>query len=247
MAAGPRGRKKSIVFSRFEKLPDMNIPSDISASASDVNKPAARAEVEITLVVPVYNEEDNIVPFVREVAATLLIPHQIVIVFDHDEDSTIKKKDEVLRIDPSVVFIKNTAGSGIINALRTGFNVASTRYVVPIMADLSDTPATILEMYRTINQGYDLVVGSRYCAGGRKIGGPYVKYLLSIAANLSLQKITKIPTHGGASLRQPRSFQTFCFGRRRDISAPRPTKHLCFTRGRCQSRNSSMSCFLCSS
>ena len=173
----------------------MTDQSDRLGAANDASGRVARPEVEITLVVPVYNEEENIVPFVKEVVTTVTIPHQIVLVFDHDDDSTIKKKDEVLRIDPSVVFLKNTGGTGVINALRTGFNVASTRYVVPIMADLSDTPATILEMYRAINEGYDLVVGSRYCVGGRKIGGPYIKYLLSIAANLSLQKITKIPTH----------------------------------------------------
>jgi dolichol-phosphate mannosyltransferase len=153
------------------------------------------SEVEITIVVPVYNEEENIVPFVGEVKATLTIPYQMVIIYDRDEDPTIKKKELVLRLDPTVVFLKNTDGTGVISAFKTGFNVAKTRYVLPMMADLSDTPATIMEMYRKIEEGYDLVVASRYCAGGRKVGGPYIKYLLSVAANLSLHKITKIPTH----------------------------------------------------
>ena len=152
-------------------------------------------QVEISLIVPVYDEEENIVPFVKEVKAKLTLPHQTIIIYDHDKDLTLRQKDAALAVDPMIVFIKNKNGSGVINAFRTGFDVANSRYLVPIMADLSDTPATVMEMYRKAQQGYDLVVASRYCEGGKKIGGPYFKYLLSRAANLSLHKITNIPTH----------------------------------------------------
>lgn len=171
--------------------------SDLSPPVNEgPNQTAASGTaVEITLVVPVYEEEKNIVPFVREVNAALRIPHQIVIIYDHDNDQTLTKREEVLAIDATVAFVRNTGGSGVINAFRTGFNVAKTRYVVPIMADLSDTPETIGVMREKMLEGYDLVVGSRYCAGGRKVGGPYIKYLLSLIANLSLQKIAKLPIH----------------------------------------------------
>lgn len=170
---------------------DTNLPENTTRLCSK----STGSKVEITLVVPVHEEGENIIPFVEEVKRTLKIPHQIVIIYDHDEDGTLKKRDAVLKIDPSVVFIKNVNGNGVINAFKTGFNAAQTRYVVPIMADLSDTPSSIADMYKKIGEGHDLVVASRYCEGGRKIGGPYIKYLLSLAANLSLQKITKIPTH----------------------------------------------------
>lgn len=172
----------------------MSENTDINLAVNDTPHGAV-SEVEITLVVPVYEEEENIVPLVREVKATLQIPHQIVIIYDHDTDSTLNKRDAVLAIDPTATFIRNAGGTGVINAFRTGFDVAKTRFVVPIMADLSDTPGTIPEMYRKIREGYDLVVGSRYCEGGRKIGGPYIKYLLSVAANRTLHRLTGIPTH----------------------------------------------------
>lgn len=173
----------------------MDERADKTPSGNDTAGQVSSPEVELTLVVPVYDEEENIVPFVKEVNATLTLPHQIVIIYDHDDDPTLRQKGAVLAIDPTIAFVKNIAGAGVINAFRTGFNVAKTRYVVPIMADLSDTPATVLEMYLKIHEGYDLVVASRYCEGGKKIGGPYLKYLLSMAANLSLHKITNIPTH----------------------------------------------------
>jgi glycosyltransferase involved in cell wall biosynthesis len=152
------------------------------------------AEVEITLIVPVRNEDLNIVPLIQEIKKKIDHLHQIIIIFDHEDDTTLRQRDALLAIDPTLAFVRNTK-SGVISAFRTGFDVARSQYIVPMMADLSDTPSTIPEMYRKISEGYDLVVGSRYCEGGCKIGGPYIKYLLSLFANRSLHWLTGIPTH----------------------------------------------------
>lgn len=151
--------------------------------------------IEITLIVPVYDEDENILPFLSEVKAQITLPHRIIIVFDSDHDSTLTRKHEILQIDPTIIFAKNEHGRGIINAFKTGFATASTRYVVPIMADLSDTPATVVTMYEKMLEGYDLVVASRYCRGGKKVGGPFIKYILSLIGNLTLHKLTQIPIH----------------------------------------------------
>ncbi|MGM5033870.1 glycosyltransferase [Tardiphaga sp. 803_E3_N1_3] len=156
---------------------------------------SAPDSVEITLVVPVFEEQENIVPFITEVKKHVQLPHCICIIFDHSTDGTLLKRDEVHSIDPTVQFIQNAYGKGIINAFKTGFEVSRTRYIVAIMADLSDTPETILRMYNKIEEGYDLVVASRYCQGGRKIGGPRLKYWLSRLANTSLFHLSGIPTH----------------------------------------------------
>jgi glycosyltransferase involved in cell wall biosynthesis len=174
----------------------MNMFDQTSPKSSDIEGEAQqkRNEVEITLIVPVYNEDRSIVRLIEEVKKEISLPHQIVIIYDREEDTTLRKREALLAIDSTIVFIRNTKG-GIINAFRTGFDAAKTRYVVPIMADLSDTPSSIPEMYRKICEGYDLVVGSRYCEGGGKIGGPYIKYLLSFIANYTLHWLTGIPTH----------------------------------------------------
>jgi hypothetical protein len=151
--------------------------------------------VEITLVVPVYDEEENIVPFVKEVKKHLNISHRICIIYDRYDDTTLRKREEVLTVDPTALFIQNKMGDGVINALKTGFQISNTRYIVAIMADLSDTPETINSMYAKIQEGYDLVVASRYCKGGKKISGPLLKNFLSRLGNLSLHYLSKIPTH----------------------------------------------------
>jgi dolichol-phosphate mannosyltransferase len=152
-------------------------------------------DIEITLVVPVFNEEDNIVPFVKEVSERVSISHRICIIYDHIDDTTLRKKAEILAIEPTAAFIQTRGDAGIINALKTGFEISQTHYIVVIMADLSDTPETINALYAKIQEGYDLVIASRYCKGGNKIGGPKIKKWLSWFANRSLHYLTKIPTH----------------------------------------------------
>jgi glycosyltransferase involved in cell wall biosynthesis len=174
--------------------PDMPAQTTPSPSAIGEETRLRETEVEITLIVPVYNEDRNIVHLIEEIKNKIDHLHQIVIIFDHEDDTTLRQRNALLAIDPTIAFVRNTKG-GVISAFRTGFSVARGQYVVPIMADLSDTPSTIPEMYRKICEGYDLVIGSRYCEGGCKIGGPYIKYLLSLIANRSLHWLTGIPTH----------------------------------------------------
>ena len=150
---------------------------------------------EITLVVPVYYEAENIVPFLQEVVNEIRIPHQALVIYDDDTDPTLQKMAEAQSTHGDVVFMKNSFGKGVINAFRTGFDRAQTPFIVPIMADLSDTPESVKPMYAKIQEGYDLVVASRYAKGGRKTGGPKLKNFLSRLANISLHWISGIPTH----------------------------------------------------
>ncbi len=152
-------------------------------------------EMEITLIIPVCDEEENIVDLFIEIDKKIEHPHKALIIYDHDDDTTLRNKDDLVNKYPNIRFVKNKFGFGVINAFKTGFQTADTKYIVPIMADLSDMPETVNKMYDKIKEGYDLVVASRYVAGGAKVGGPVIKYILSRIANLSLHYLTGIPTH----------------------------------------------------
>ena len=153
------------------------------------------SDLEITLIIPVYDEEENIVDLFVEIDKKIEYPHKALVIYDHDDDTTLKNKDNLVNKYPNIRFVKNKFGSGVIDAFKTGFQMADTKYIVPIMADLSDMPETVNKMYDKIKEGYDLVVASRYVAGGAKVGGPVIKYILSRIANLSLHYLTGIPTH----------------------------------------------------
>jgi glycosyltransferase involved in cell wall biosynthesis len=95
---------------------------------------------------------------------------------------------------PELKLVKNTLGPGPVNAVRTGIRAARGRYIVVVNGDLSDEMSTINAMVQQARAGHDLVCGSRYMAGGRKVGGPFVQDLLSRCANAMFRLLTRFPT-----------------------------------------------------
>lgn len=148
----------------------------------------------LNIVIPVYNEGDNIGDVLHELQAKVKTRHRIFIVYDSEEDTTLPVVRDFLKHQDNVIPLKNKYGRGVLNALRTGLESADT-VVVVVMADLSDDIAKIDQMFAKVNGGYDIVCGSRYVKGGQQIGGPRLKVLLSRMAGLSLHYATGIPTH----------------------------------------------------
>ncbi len=149
----------------------------------------------ISLIIPVYNEEHTIVELLEEIKDKVSKEYIAYIIYDRDDDTTLRKKKEIEREYENIHFIKNSFGNGVIGAFKTGFKEAKTELIVPIMADLSDMPETVNAMYTKMLEGYDLVVASRYMKGGKKIGGPKLKYVLSRLSNSLLYYLTSLPLH----------------------------------------------------
>src|SRR5690348_6921795 len=149
----------------------------------------------ISLVVPVFNEADNIVPFLRDVEAQVREPHEVLLVYDFPEDTTLPAVAAMRPPAANVRLVHNTLGRGVLNALKAGFRASKGDVVVVMMADRSDEPKDVAAMARLVRDGADVVAGSRYCRGGRQEGGPLLKRLLSRAAGLSLHYLAGLPVH----------------------------------------------------
>src|SRR5579884_2337730 len=104
----------------------------------------------ISLVVPVYNEADNIQAFVREVESAVNEPHEILIVYDFPEDNTLPALAALTPPCPSVRLVHNTLGRGVLNALKAGFQASKGDVLLVMMADRSDEPAAVAEMARLV-------------------------------------------------------------------------------------------------
>lgn len=114
-----------------------------------------------------------------------------------DDHSTDKTTETVVGLSAefkNVRLVQNLDSPGFANALKTGFRNAKTDVVIPVMADLCDDPQTINKMYERFKEGFDIVCGSRYMKGGRKIGGPRIKSFFSRFVGISLHLFTGIPT-----------------------------------------------------
>src|SRR6516162_889818 len=89
----------------------------------------------ISVVAPVYNEAENIQPFLRELEPHLREPHEILLVYDFPEDSTLPAVAAMQPRPEHVRLVHNTLGKGVLNALKAGFQAARGDVIVVVMAD----------------------------------------------------------------------------------------------------------------
>jgi glycosyltransferase involved in cell wall biosynthesis len=150
---------------------------------------------DLTIVVPVYNEPDNIGPALRRLAAAVKTPAETLVVYDFDEDTTVPVVRAIQGELPSVRLLRNDLGRGVLNAMKAGVAAARGEYVLITMADGSDEVELVDRMVGLARAGADVVAASRYMKGGRQEGGPLLKRTLSRLAGLSLHWVGRLPIH----------------------------------------------------
>ena len=154
----------------------------------------------LSVVIPVYNEGENVVPTLRGVVErTRTRPLEVLVVHDFDEDTTVPVVKRLQADIPELRLHRNTLGRGVLNAMKSGLRAARAQYVLVSMGDGSDDPDDIDRMYELARAGADVVAGSRYMRGGRQLGGPLLKRSMSRAAGLSLHWLGGIPVHDATS------------------------------------------------
>jgi dolichol-phosphate mannosyltransferase len=154
----------------------------------------------LSVVVPVYNEGENVAPTLRGIVEkTNVRPLEVLVVHDFDEDTTVPVVKRMQAEMPELRLHRNTLGRGVLNAMKSGLRAAKAPYVLITMGDGSDEASDIDAMYALAHAGADVVAGSRYMQGGRQLGGPLLKRTMSRAAGLSLHWIGGLPTHDATS------------------------------------------------
>ena len=154
----------------------------------------------LSVIVPVYNEGENVVPTLRGmVERTRTRPLEVLVVHDFDEDTTVPVVKRLQAELPELHLHRNDLGRGALNALKSGLAAARAPYVLVTMGDGSDDPDDIDAMYALAHGGADVVAGSRYMRGGHQVGGPLLKRSMSRAAGLSLHWLGGLPIHDATS------------------------------------------------
>lgn len=150
----------------------------------------------LALIVPVYNEQDNILPLLTNITDKIKIPLKVYIIFDTEDDPTVGVVTENIdKYSFPILCLKNKYGIGALNAIKTGFESFTEEACVTIMADGSDDLNSINGMYGLFCQGFHIVCGSRYMRNGTQIGGGVFKRSLSKIAGKTLYWFTGLPTH----------------------------------------------------
>lgn len=146
------------------------------------------------VIVPTYNERDNLPPLVAKLLA-LPARLELLVVDDNSPDGTGKIADELAARHPEVHVLHRQVKNGLGRAYCDGFAWALERdyeFVFEMDGDFSHNPEDIPTFLRAAESA-DLVLGSRYCDGIRVINWPLSRLVLSMTAGLYVRLITGMP------------------------------------------------------
>ena len=151
------------------------------------------------VIIPTYNEKENIENIIRTVFA-LPKKFNILIVDDASPDGTASIVRNLMKEFPTQLFIEEREGKlGLGTAYIHGFKWALARdyeYVFEMDADFSHNPDDLPRLYNACSvEGYDVAIGSRYCSGVNVVNWPIGRVLMSYFASKYVRFITRLKIH----------------------------------------------------
>jgi glycosyltransferase involved in cell wall biosynthesis len=165
-------------------------------------EPGAR---QLSIVVPIYNEEESVVALIAEIHAALGpsgLDYEIVCVDDGSRDRSFALLTELARQDPRLVAGSFRRNFGQTAAMQAGISAARGEIIVTLDADLQNDPADIPRLVAKLEEGYDLVAGWRADRKDTFIN----RRLPSILANWLISRTTHVRLHDyGCTLKAMRS------------------------------------------
>lgn len=136
--------------------------------------------MKVSIILPTYNEAGNIVELVERVIENIPLgwDYEIIVVDDNSPDQTYQVVQSAFEDNPAVIPVLRTADRGLAKAIRSGIEKALGDQVLVMDTDFTHDPAEIPQMLH-VGEVYDIVSGSRFCAGGNmQDTGHYVASLV---------------------------------------------------------------------
>jgi dolichol-phosphate mannosyltransferase len=141
---------------------------------------------KISIILPAYNERENIIPLIERTIKAIPQEKEIIVIDDNSPDGTFEVVADFCKMNPIVRLINRKNERGLCSAVQRGINEAAGDIIVWMDCDLSMPPEKIPELInKTINEGFDVAVGSRYVPGGRDRRTDSGKFILFFHTSLS--------------------------------------------------------------
>jgi len=172
-------------------------------SATDIDRTAQRGgdAPEVSVFLPVFNEEPNLRPLHAKLMAALASLHrttEIIYVDDGSTDGSLEALREIAHADPRVHVVALRRNYGQTAAMAAGINAARGQVLIPMDADLQNDPADIVRLLEKIDEGYDVVSGWRKNRQDKLV----TRKIPSMLANRLISWIGGVPLHDyGCSLK----------------------------------------------
>ena len=142
---------------------------------------------EISIIIPTYNEKknlSNLIPHIEEIIKKNNIIAEIIIIDDNSPDGTGQLAEELNKKYQNIKIIHRKKKEGVGSARRLGFSKASKDIILSMEGDNTHNPDYIPQFIEEIENGADLVIGSRYLKESKIINWPLKRKIVSKTANL---------------------------------------------------------------
>lgn len=150
--------------------------------------------VDLSVVIPLYNEEENVQELFRElleILTTLDRSFEVVVVDDGSSDTTWAKLEALAADEKRIVAVRFRRNFGQTAALSAGIERAEGTIIVPMDGDLQNDPADIPKLLATMGEGYDCVSGWRFNRQDKAV----TRKLPSMIANKIISWISGVNLH----------------------------------------------------
>ena len=135
---------------------------------------------ELSIIIPTYNEKDNIPILLHRIEA-LGMNNEIIVVDDNSNDGTAEVVQRLSSKYHNIHLIERPEKMGISSAVKDALEIANGKYALVMDGDLQHPPELIPKLLREIRKGKDIVVASRYMKGGKSEFGLHRKIVSKVA------------------------------------------------------------------
>lgn len=152
-----------------------------------------KMDIELSIIIPLYNEEENILNLYNElklILSSLNISYEIIFIDDGSKDGTFMMLKKLRESDNKIKIIKFRMNFGKSTALNVAFKYALGNNIITMDGDGQDDPKEIPRFIRELNQGFDLVSGWKY-----RRNDPLTKRLPSKIFNTLSSFLTGVGIH----------------------------------------------------
>lgn len=170
--------------------------ADTDAGRETRAKSTARQPLDVSIVIPMLNEEENVVAMYTEIVEVMGqtgLTWEVIFVDDGSHDRSVARLRTAAAGDPHVTIIEFARRFGQTAALAAGFRAAGGRYIVPMDADLQNDPRDIQRLIDKLEEapGYDVVSGWRKNRQDKLLS----RRLPSVLANRLIGRLTWTKIH----------------------------------------------------
>ncbi len=161
-------------------------------TANDARPLTIPAQPHLSVVLPVFNEEDNIEPLYREICEALGdIDFEVLFVDDGSTDASLARLKKIQAGDARVRVVVFRRNFGQTAAMAAGFDLARGRFIATLDADRQNDPRDIPAMLARLEDGYDMICGWRH----QRQDGFWLRLLPSRIANRIISYTTDVKLH----------------------------------------------------